>query len=199
MRGCPAMVLVTTMVSCLEGFEESQSDAMVSAGGEVSEKNRCRLDAGDNRSMKFCIRAWSSAEVGRRDAVEPSRRMTGPDSRLPDAGGGWNKGRICFMPGHPLDLLRSILRSRRSFRSFPALPGLQHSKGLEENILGFLLKQVRRAVIVLNRPAWGTPFLCRGSEWSGCSRRPTAVRGLSRSGRAWRESLLRSCRLRGIQ
>jgi hypothetical protein len=39
-RGCPAMVLVTMTVSCLEGFEESQSDAMVSAGGAVSEKNR---------------------------------------------------------------------------------------------------------------------------------------------------------------
>ena len=40
MRGSPAMVLVTMMVSCLDGFEESQSDAIVSAGGAVSEKNR---------------------------------------------------------------------------------------------------------------------------------------------------------------
>ena len=55
--------------------------------------------------MNLCIIAWSSARVGRRDAVVPSRRMTGPDSRLPDAGGGWNNGRICFMLGHPLDLL----------------------------------------------------------------------------------------------
>jgi len=81
----------------LDGFEESQSDAIVSAGGAVSEKNRWRLDAGDNRSMNRCIIAWSSARVGRRDAVVPSRRMTGPDARLPDAGGGWNKGLICFM------------------------------------------------------------------------------------------------------
>lgn len=66
------------------------------------------------------------------------------------------------MPGHPLDWLRSVLRRRCSSRSFPALPGLKHSEGLEENILGFLLKQVRRAVIVLNRPAWRPPSLCRG-------------------------------------
>ena len=39
-RGCPAIVLVTMMVTCLEGFEESQSDAMVAASGAVSEKNR---------------------------------------------------------------------------------------------------------------------------------------------------------------
>ena len=39
-RGCPAMVLVTITVTCLDGFEESQSDAIVSAEGAVSEKNR---------------------------------------------------------------------------------------------------------------------------------------------------------------
>ena len=40
MRGRPARVLVTIIVNCLEGFEESQSDAMASAEGAVSEKNR---------------------------------------------------------------------------------------------------------------------------------------------------------------
>lgn len=40
MRGRPARGFVTTMVSCLNGFEESQSDAMESVGGAVSEKNR---------------------------------------------------------------------------------------------------------------------------------------------------------------
>src|SRR5574341_973790 len=91
--------------------------------------------------MNRCIIAWSSARVGRRDAVVPSRRMTGPDSRLPDAGGGWNNGRICFMLGPPLDLLL-LMSWRRSSRLFRALPGLQHSDGSEENILGFLLRQV---------------------------------------------------------
>jgi ABC-type uncharacterized transport system permease subunit len=40
MHGFPATVLVTMMVSCLDGFDESQSDSMVSAEGAVSEKNR---------------------------------------------------------------------------------------------------------------------------------------------------------------
>src|SRR5512147_2391524 len=110
MRGRPEMVLVTMMVSCRDGFEASHSDAMVSAGGVVSEKNRCRLDAGDNRSTNSCIIAWSDARAGRRDAVVPSRRMTGPDSRLPEPGGGWNHGRICFMIGHHLELLRTLTR-----------------------------------------------------------------------------------------
>ena len=100
MRACPAIVLMTMMVSCFDGFEESQSDAIVSAGGAVSEKNRWRLDAGDNRSMNRCIIAWSSARVERKDAVVPSRMMTVPDSRLPEAGSGWNNGRICFMSSH---------------------------------------------------------------------------------------------------
>ena len=38
MRGRPARVLVTMIVSCLEGFEESQSDAMVPAGGDSFRK-----------------------------------------------------------------------------------------------------------------------------------------------------------------
>lgn len=46
------------------------------------------------------------------------------------------------MLGHPFDWLRSMSRRRRSSRLFRALPGLQHSEGLEENILGFLLRQV---------------------------------------------------------
>ncbi len=116
MRGCPAMVLVTTTVSCLDGFEESQSDAMASAGGAVSEKNRWRLDANDNRSMNSCIIARSSARVGRRDAVVPSRRMTCPDSWFPDDSGGWYKGRVCFMSGHALDEMRFLGQVRTSVR-----------------------------------------------------------------------------------
>lgn len=159
MRGWPAMVLVTMIVSCLDGFEESQSDAMVPAGGVVSEKNRWRLDAGDSRLMNACITARSSALAGRSDAVVPSHNITGPDSGLPDTGGGWKSGQICFMPGYPFDRLRSISRRSCSSRSFPALPGLQHLGRLEENILGLPLKQVRRPVILLNHPAWGTPSL----------------------------------------
>ena len=40
MRACPAIVLMTMMVSCWDWFEESQSDAIVSAAGADSEKNR---------------------------------------------------------------------------------------------------------------------------------------------------------------
>jgi hypothetical protein len=123
MRGSAPMVLMTTIVSCLDGFEESQSDAMMSAGGAVSEKNRWRLDAGDNRSMKRCIIAWSSGRVARRNAVVPSRRMTGPDSKLPDSEGGWDNGLISFMLGHPFDLWPSMLRRRRSSCLFRAVPG----------------------------------------------------------------------------
>ena len=71
----------------------------------------------------------------------PSRRMTGPDARLPDAGGSWNKGLICFMPGYPLDRLRSMSWRRRSFCLCCALPCLQRYEDLEENILGFMLRQ----------------------------------------------------------
>src|SRR4249920_1136950 len=91
--------------------------------------------------MNCCIIAWSSARVGRRDAVVPSRRMTGPDARLPDAGGGWNKGLICFMLGCPLDWLRSMSWRRHSFRLCCALSCPQRYEGLEENILGFMLRQ----------------------------------------------------------
>ena len=40
MRVRPAMASMTTMVSCWDWFEESQSEAIVSAAGAVSEKNR---------------------------------------------------------------------------------------------------------------------------------------------------------------
>ncbi len=63
------------------------------------------------------------------------------------------------MLGHPLDLLQSMSRRYRSFRSFRPFPDLQPSQGSLENTLGFLLRQVWQAVIVLNRPAWGTPSL----------------------------------------
>src|ERR1051325_2705939 len=89
MRGWPDIVLVSTMVNCLEGFEESQSDAIVSAGGVLSEKNRWRLDANDNRSMNSCIVAPSSVRVERTDAVVPSRRMTCSDSWFSADSGGW--------------------------------------------------------------------------------------------------------------
>ena len=58
---------------------------------------------------------------------------------------------------------------RRSFRLLPALPGPQHPEGSRENILGFRLRQVRRAVIVLNRPGWCTPSLCRGGTVTSAS------------------------------
>ena len=148
MRGRPSMVLVTTMVSCLNGFEESQSDATVSAGGAVSEKNRWRLDAGDNRLMNDCIIGWSSALAGRRDAVVPSRNMTDPDSGFPETGGGWNNGRICFMPDPMLELLQAMSRFRGSFRLVRAFPGLRPSQDSPENSPGCWLRQVRRAAIV---------------------------------------------------
>lgn len=61
--------------------------------------------------MNDCITARSSARVGRRDAVAPSRRMTGPDSGFPDTGGGWNNGRICVMLSDSFDRLQSMPRN----------------------------------------------------------------------------------------
>lgn len=58
----------------------------------------------------------------------PSRRMTSPVSRLSDAGGGWNNGRICFMLSHPLDLLQSMSWGHHSFCSLRLLPDPQHPK-----------------------------------------------------------------------
>jgi hypothetical protein len=76
----PPLVRLTTRLSCLCGFEGSQSVFTQSPRGAAIEKKRFCLDSGESQLKKAisASRSWDWAM--RMVAVEPSRKMIRPDA-----------------------------------------------------------------------------------------------------------------------
>src|SRR5687767_11045926 len=71
---------MTTSVSWVCGSEESHNDRTKSAAGSETVKKRCARDSGESRWKKSAIAGASSTVATRIVAVDPSRRISRPNS-----------------------------------------------------------------------------------------------------------------------
>ncbi len=79
-REAPLTIRMTIRVSWTRGLEESHCRSRSAFAGSAMEKKRRRFDSGESWRKNSRSSSKSDGSAGRMNAVDPSRRMSRPDS-----------------------------------------------------------------------------------------------------------------------